>query len=474
MTLLRHRDFRRMWLAGLISESGDWLLLVSLPILVFELTGSALHTSFAFLVELAPAVLLGPVAGVLADRFDRRRLLIGVSAAQAAALLPLLTVDGRADLPVLYAVIAVEAAMLVLFTPAKNALLPTLVPADRLVSANSMVGLNQNLGRLAGGPLGGLLLAVTGLPVIVLVDLCTFLVAAVLIAGIAAPARHRDRHPAGPSRPERPFGGYRIRVGLAVALLGGIAQGIFVVLFVVWVAREIGGGAAETGLLRGLQAVGSIAAGVALAATRRTPRPATLIITGGGVFGLLLLGLWNGPVLTTALPPYVVLFALVGAPGLVMVTGLVSLLQQESTDRARGRVFGVFGAVYDGGSAVGMIAAGLLAERVGVMPMLNVQAVLYLTAGAVAFVLLRSRGRLEPVAVVEAAGPQEADHGDHHGPGRRHETVGADRPAGQQPAQGLDGRGERLPLGELAQPGRQRVGRDEPAAEERQQDQRHR
>ena len=187
MTPLRHRDFRRLWLAGLISDSGDWLLLVSLPILVFELTGSTLQTSVAFLVELAPAVLLGPFAGYLADRLDRRRLLVTVTVVQAVALLPLLAVHDRGDLPILYAVVAVEAAMLTLFSPAKNAMLPTLVPAEQLVSANSLVGLNNNLGRLVGGPLGGLLLAATGLPVIVVVDLCTFAVAAVLIMGIRKP-----------------------------------------------------------------------------------------------------------------------------------------------------------------------------------------------------------------------------------------------------------------------------------------------
>jgi len=392
MTPLRHCDFRRLWLAGLISDSGDWLLLVSLPILVFELTGSTLQTSVAFLVELAPAVLLGPFAGYLADRLDRRRLLVTVTVVQAVALLPLLAVHDRGDLPILYAVVAVEAAMLTLFSPAKNAMLPTLVPAEQLVSANSLVGLNNNLGRLVGGPLGGLLLAATGLPVIVVVDLCTFAVAAVLIMGIRKPGAAAG--PAAVERPaaqpkERAFASYRIRVGLTVGALGGLAQGLFVVLFVVWVARELGGGAAETGLLRGIQAVGAIAAGLLLATARRTPAPATLVVSGAGTLGLILLVLWNAPALTTALPLYVTLFVLVGAPGLVMATGLISLLQQESSDRVRGRVFGVFGAVYDGSSAAGMVAAGVLGDRVGVLPMLNAQGILYLSAGAVALLLLR-------------------------------------------------------------------------------------
>lgn len=386
---LRHRDFRRLWLAGLISDSGDWLLLVSLPILVYQLTGSPLQTSFAFLVELAPAVLLGPVAGHLADRWDRRRMLVAILAVQAIALLPLLLVRDRGDLPVLYAVIAVEAAMLTLFSPAKDAMLPTLVPAADLVPANALLGLGHNIGRLAGGPLGGLLLALSGLPVIVAVDLVTFVAAAVLIAGVAG--GRREPVPAGPAGGS--FGGRRIWSGLGIAALAGTAQGIFVVLFVVWVARELGGGAAETGLLRGVQAVGAIALGLLLAAAPRTPGAGTLVAAGSGAFGLLLVLLWNGPLVTTALPVYVALFVLVGAPGIVMMTGLTSLLQQETTDGVRGRVFGVFGAVYDGSSGAGMLAAGLLADRIGVVPLLNVQAGLYLAAGAVALLLLRARTR---------------------------------------------------------------------------------
>ncbi|MFC5002376.1 MFS transporter [Dactylosporangium cerinum] len=385
---LAHREFRRLWLAGLISDTGDWLLLVALPILVFQLTGSPLQTSFAFLVELAPAVLLGPVAGHLADRWDRRRMLVGITAVQAVALLPLLLVHDRGDLPVLYAVIAVEAAMLTLFGPAKNALLPTLVPQEQLVAANSLVGLNQNLGRLVGGALGGLLLTLSGLPVIVVVDLVTFAVAAVLIAGIATGTRavaETGRKPAGGIA----FGGRRIRIGLAIAALAGCAQGIFVVLFVVWVVRELGGGATETGLLRGVQAIGSIGLGLLLATSRRTPGPATLVAAGAGAFGLLSFAVWNGPAVTDALPVYIALFILVGAPGIAMLTGLISLLQQETTDQVRGRVFGVFGAIFEGSSGVGMLAAGLLADRIGIMPMLDLQAALYLAAGATALLLIR-------------------------------------------------------------------------------------
>jgi predicted MFS family arabinose efflux permease len=177
MTALRNRDFRRLWLAGLISDTGDWMLLVALPVLVYQLTGSSLGTSAAFLIELIPAVLIAP----LADRPDHRTLLVAVSLGQAAALLPLLA---GAHLLVLYCVIALQAALASLFDPAKNALLPTLVAEDQLVAANSLTGLNQNLGRLVGAALGGAALMAGGLPVIVIGDAASFLLSAALTWGV--------------------------------------------------------------------------------------------------------------------------------------------------------------------------------------------------------------------------------------------------------------------------------------------------
>ncbi|MFZ1996606.1 MAG: MFS transporter, partial [Solirubrobacteraceae bacterium] len=166
--------FRRLWAAGLISDTGDWLLLVALPIVVFGLTGSALGTAAAFAAELAPGIVLAPVGGRLADAVDRRTVLVGVSALQALAVLPLLLVHGRHGLVILYAVIVVQAILAALFNPDKNALLPTLVDSGQLVSANSLVGLGTAVGRLAGGPLGGLLLAAGSLRTIVVADALSF------------------------------------------------------------------------------------------------------------------------------------------------------------------------------------------------------------------------------------------------------------------------------------------------------------
>jgi MFS family permease len=403
MTALRTPNFRRLWLAGLVSDTGDWLLLASLPIVVYQFTGSTLGTAAAFLVELIPPVLLAPIVGRIADRWDRRRTLMVVSLLQALALIPLLFVHARSDLPIVYVVIALQAALASVFDPTKNALLPTLVADDELVSANSLVGLNQNIGRLVGAPIGGVLLAIGGgLTGVVVVDAASFLLAVGLIGRLTTvPAKERTADVAAVNAAGPPTGWRAaleprvIRGALATLFLASVAQGLFVVLFVVFVARALHGDSTEIGTLRGVQAIGAIGGGLLLAIASRLA-PGRLTAISAIAFGLLSLAIWNAPHLTTAVPVYVVLFIAVGVPGVAMVTGLLSVVQRATPDGRRGTVFAAFGLGASVGQAVGMISGGLLGDRWGVVPVLNGQAVLYLLAGLVA-----ARGLTRPVIPAE-------------------------------------------------------------------------
>lgn len=416
MIAFRNRDFRHLWLAGLISDTGDWMLLVALPVLVYQLTGSSLGTSIAFLIELIPAVVVAPLAGRLADRSDHRTLLVAVSLGQAAALLPLLA---GAHLPVLYSVIAAQAALASLFDPAKNALLPRLVAEDQLVAANSLIGLNQNLGRLVGAAMGGAALMAGGLSVIVIGDAASFLLSAALIwgvrpAGAAAPVRG-----ASPPRPEgHPFARRPVQAGLAVTAITAIGQGLFMVLFVVFVARNLHGNAAENGLLRAVQAIGAIAGGLVLARAARV-RPGHLTGLACLVFGAVAALTWNLPHVTTTEPVYAVLFICSGIPGVALLSGLISWLQEATADGERGRAFAAYGAAFALGQAAGMLAAGIFGDRVGAVPLLNVQAICYLAGGVVAALAGMAGADGSPSAdcpadPAEAAGAANASSG----PGR--------------------------------------------------------
>ena len=206
LALLRRRDFGLLWTGGLVSDTGDWLLLIGLPLYVLQVTGSSLGTAAVFIAGLLPTPVVGPLAGVLADRWDRRRTLVVTSLAQAALLLALLAVHGRDQLWIVYLVTAAEAALAQLFDPAKNALLPSLAEPDQLVSANALLGLNVNLGRLLGSSLGGVVMVTAGLRGVVIGDAVSFLVGAALIAwmrarpAVPAPTVGSDTTPDGFAR----------------------------------------------------------------------------------------------------------------------------------------------------------------------------------------------------------------------------------------------------------------------------------
>jgi MFS family permease len=399
--LLRRRDFGLLWAGGLISETGDWFLLVGLPVWVLQVTGSSLVTATVFLVGLLPSLVVGPLAGVLVDRWDRRRTLVAVSLAEAVFLLPLLTVDGRGDLWVVYLVMAVEASLGQLNDPARNAMVPALVGRDDLVGANALIGLNGNLARLAGSPLGGILVELSGLPGLVIGDAVSFLLGAALLSLV------RPRPLSPPTGPVSSPGvvgewveGLRVvagdrglRWGLVVDGLAAVAQGIFTVLFVLFVTRELGGDGADVGLLRGVQAIGGLVGGVLVVGLARRLEAGRLLGVSLLAFGLIDLAIWNGPVLTTATWLYLGLFAAAGIPGIAFLTGLTALVQERTDDAFLGRVFATYYGSFNGLTGVGMLLAGLLGDSVGVVAVLNGQAGLYLLAGLVAVATLGRRPR---------------------------------------------------------------------------------
>jgi MFS family permease len=388
--------FRRLWTAGVVSDAGDWLMFIALPLVVLRLTGSALGTSVAFLLELAPAVLLAPLAGRLTDRLPRRDLMVVALLGQAGSLLPLLTVHDRSDLPVVYGVIVTQAAFGTVVAPAANAVLPALVGPERIVSANALVGLGENLGRVLGGPVGGVLLAAAGLSGVALVDVGTYVVAAAVIAtlpreragrGTATPGQSRDggilallRHPGA-------------RAPIVVAVVASVAQGLFVVLFVFFVTDVIDGSEADVGVLRGVQAIGAIGAGVALGALGGRLDVTRLTLVGTIGFAVVTVLIWNLAFATHALPLYVVLFAVVGAPGVLMGAGLTSLLQQAFADGRQGSAFAAFGLGQAAGEAVGLLLGGGLQDVVGTLPLLEVQAAAYVAAAVLALALLPRAAR---------------------------------------------------------------------------------
>src|SRR3954468_4520829 len=187
--LARAPDLRLLLGAGLVSMTGDWLLAVGLAYSVYALTGSTLASAATLLSSFVPQVLVGSVAGVFVDRWDRKRTMVVTNLLLAASLLPLLVVSGADRIWLVYVVLAAQSCVEVFFAPAEQAFLPRVVDDADLLAANGLNGQVRNLARLLGSGLGGVIAATGGIRAIAVADALTFVLAAVLVMRLRATGR---------------------------------------------------------------------------------------------------------------------------------------------------------------------------------------------------------------------------------------------------------------------------------------------
>lgn len=401
---LRNRDFALLWTAGLVSVAGDFALLTALPLYVYELTGSALATGGVFAASWVSRALFGSVAGVFVDRWDRKRTMVVADLLRALVLLPLLLAGSPGLVWLIYASRAATGTLGLFFNPAENALLPRLVGEDRLVSANALNALNNNLGRLVGPALGGLAYARWGLGVTVVLDVATFRLSAVLVAAIRTPARLDRALDGGEAATAlgraiaewrvglRLVGRDRVVRTILVALgLGFVGEGTFEVGFSPLVIDALAIGATGAGLLMSAQAVGGIVAGglVSMASSRVSPR----LLFGLGLVGLGIcdFGMTNAGTLATPGTPALVtasaFMLLAGFPVVALNAAYTTIVQVRVADAFRGRVFGALGAIGSLATLVGLAIGGVAIDAIGVVPVLSAGAAMWIVGGV--YALLR-------------------------------------------------------------------------------------
>jgi predicted MFS family arabinose efflux permease len=422
--LHRQRDLRLLLAAGLVSLSGDWVLGVGLTYSVYALTGSTLASATALLASFVPQVVVGSVAGVFVDRWDRKRTMVAANLLLALGLLPLLLVSGADRIWVVYVVLAFESVVEVFFAPAEQAFLPRLVPDEDLVPANALNGQVRNLARLVGSGLGGLAAAVGGISTVAVADGVTFLVAALLVTHIrqsgravaateggaaAAPAVVRGRWGALTDEWRAGLGAVWhapvVRALFAFTLVTSAGEGIMGTLFAPYVRHVLHGGAQVYGVITGVQAIGGILGGVVVAGLGERWSPVSMLGVGAVLFGLVDLAIFLYPVLWVSPWPAVAGMVLVGLPGAVAMVGFQTLLQRHTRDAERGRVMSLQMLVMSVSVVVGSLTAGVLGERIGIMPVLAVQGLGYVAAGLLMLALLdRSAGRVPAAATLDLPG----------------------------------------------------------------------
>jgi Na+/melibiose symporter-like transporter len=418
---LGQRGLRLLLGAGLVSLTGDWVLRVGLAYYVYALTGSTLASASMLLASFVPQILLGSLAGVFVDRWDRRRTMVLANLALALGLLPLLAVERPGQIWIVYVVLTWEGCVQQFFSPAELSALPALAGDEHLLTANALGSQNQDLSRLVGSAVGGVLAAAGGIDPLALVDLASFVASAALIARISLPSEVAARESAGASLRHRvadlrgEWGdGLRLavhepmlRLVLVFLLVTSVGQGIFSTLFAPFVRSVLHGGGAAYGVIVSVQAIGGIGGGLLVAGLGNRWRPARMLGCAAVVFGLVDLALILYPLVWTAVWPAAALITLAGVPGAFIVAAAMTLLQQHTGDRYRGRVFGALGAVEGVAMVVGILAAGALGGSVGIVPVLVTQGVGYVLAGALVLAGLTRTApapRSHPAAL--PAGPQ--------------------------------------------------------------------
>jgi len=387
LSVLRRRDFALLWTGGLVSVAGDWVLNAALPFFVYEETGSTVATAGMIVARLAPSVVLGSVAGVFVDRWNRKRVLVWANLLQAAIVALLMLVPGEGWLWVVFAVAAAQSVVSAFSSPAESALLPSLVGPEELIAANSLNTLNNRIARLVGVPLGGVLLTSSGLEAVVVVDMLSFAAAAMLIAPIAAP--HVARVPLQASSAWESFWrewleGLRLvgsdrTIALLFLVLGLMTFGGTMLdpLTVAWVRDVLDEGPQVFALILTVHAASGIVGSLLVGRFGRRFTPRDLIGWGSVVAGAALALRYNIPALALALA----MSAVAGITSVASSIGVETLAMQSVPDELRGRVFGSLNATLGLLSLAGATVAGLVAEIVGIVPMLNVATALIALAG---------------------------------------------------------------------------------------------
>lgn len=413
--LARQRDYRLVLSAGLVSLTGDWILRTGLAFQVYVLTGSTLASGGLLLSSFVPMVVLGSLAGVFVDRWDRRRTMIVTNLLHAILLLPLLAVRDESAIWIVYAVVLVQSCLQQFFRPAEQSLIPVLVEPRQLVTANALNSQSSDIARLVGAGIGGLLAGLGGLPLLAIVDAATFLVAMGLIVRV----RHRVVRTLTQSasgaiqrlKAEWTEGirlcvtGPAMRLLFVFCLVTGVGEGVMSTLFAPFVSAELGGDGTAYGLIVSSQAVGGIVGGLVAAAVGSRLPAATMWGAGAFLFGLIDLALFCYPLVWHSVIPAFVCMIIVGLPGAFTVAGMMTVLQRRTEDASRGRIFGAISAAEGVAVLIGIASAGVLGDLVGIIPVLVFQGLGYVIGGAV---ILSRRRMLSATAPQELVGHPSA------------------------------------------------------------------
>lgn len=363
---LRVRNFRIFFIGQFVSSVGLWMQQVAELWLVADITRSATAVGLITVAHFGPILLFGLWGGVIADRLDRRKLLLVTQAllAAIAAALAVVSATGRLTVGVLYGFAAATGLVQALDNPARRAFIREMVDARNVSNAVSLVSMVFTSSRIIGPALTGVLLVASG-PTIV------FAVNAVSYAGVLTALllmRVSELHSFPPSVRSRgqmleglrhAWDNREVRLPLVMLAWIGTFAFNFSVVLVLFAEQTFDGGPGAYGTLLSLSAIGSLTGALVAAARHRIS--AGFLVKAALGFGVMTIVASTAPSLITMS----LLLIPVGVFGVAFLSGSQGAMQEAAAPDMQGRVMALFAVVFLGGTPIGGIFSGLMAEAWG-------------------------------------------------------------------------------------------------------------
>lgn len=392
---LRIHNYRLYVVAQLVSNTSAWAMRIAVDWLVFQLTDSITAVGVTVALQFGPMLLLGPLGGVVADRYSKRRLLVGTQAVNAVlcGALAVLTITGVVVVWQVYLVALLLGVVAVVDSPARAVFVNEMVGHDRLGNAISINASIFHLGGLVGPAVSGILIALVGAGWSIAAN--AFAACAVMITLLSM--RRGELLPSLVAKRSRG----QIREGLRYVLskptiFWPIVMLAFVAMFgmnlpvllVSFADHVYGSGAAGYGLYSSAAAFGALAGSIA--STRRMSYRLRSIMLAAGFFGIALMASGIAPVLAA----FLVCLAGIGFTRLLFATAAESMVQMSSNRIIRGRVMAIYAMVVLGGQALGGPMMGWFVDLWGTRTAMVISGAVPAIAAIVIAILLARSGRL--------------------------------------------------------------------------------
>jgi MFS family permease len=395
-----------LWVGQLLSQIGDQCLIVAAITLISDLSSSPFALLVPALSIAAPQIIFGLLGGVIADRMDRKRVMVVSDVSRALIVLPILLVTGLGRVWILYLAAAGLALIGVTFYPARNASLPKIVPSGSLMAANGLIQGSYIIALVVGPVIAGVAVELWQ-PAAILFDSATFFVSAIAIALMRIPG---NGHVSAAGEENGVWDDIKaglnfirysrvLRRVLAVTAVATLGVGAVILLAIPHLKARLGVGGLEYGIAMSVLGVGSILGGVLV--TRVSRRFSTSTLVGGM---LILAG--AAVVAFAYAPTYVVVLVSVAVIGMCLVVArgaLDAITQTLAPDEIRGRVQSAVNMIVVSSTAISEGLSAVIGSLIGVQTVFVAAGVVTAVTGFVAIFMLRGAARVVRPVLSEAA-----------------------------------------------------------------------